>query len=97
MGDLQSLRWIRTATHSQKRQEMKRRYDDFGLSRSEFEHLIEEWCFNEKYRAILKRRFLDGVLLEPLAEEFDMSVRQIQNIIYKEGDRVLRHIPFSHA
>ena len=76
---------------------MKRRYDEFGLSRSEFEHLIEEWCFNEKYRAILKRRFLDGILLESLAEEFDMSVRQIQNIIYKEGDRVLRHIPFSHA
>lgn len=76
---------------------MKCRYDEFGLSRSEFEHLIEEWCFNEKHRAILKRRFLDGILLEPLSEEFDMSVRQIQNIIYKEVDRVLRHIPFSHV
>lgn len=70
---------------------------DFNIPRSEIEQAIDQWCFNEKYRAILKRRFLDGILLEPLAEEFDMSVRQIQNIIYKEGDRVLRHIPFSHV
>lgn len=70
---------------------------NFNVPRSEVEQIIDQWCFNEKYRAILKRRFLDGILLEPLAEEFDMSVRQIQNIIYKEGDRVLRHIPFSHV
>lgn len=70
---------------------------NFDVPRSEVEQIIDQWCFNEKYRAILKRRFLDGILLEPLAEEFDMSVRQIQNIIYKEGDRVLRHIPFSHV
>ena len=66
-----------------------------GLPRSECEKLIDEWCFNEKYRAILKRRFLDEVRLEPLSEEFDMSVRQIQNIILKEGDAVLLRIPFS--
>lgn len=67
---------------------------DFNISRSEVEHYIDEWCFNEKYRAILKRRWLDGICFEPLAEEFDMSVRQVQNIIYKEGDKVLRHMPF---
>ena len=70
---------------------------NFNIPRSEVEQIIDQWCFNEKYRAILKRRFLDGILLESLSEEFDMSVRQIQNIIYKEGDRVLRHIPFSHV
>ena len=70
---------------------------NFNVPRSEVEQIIDQWCFNQKYRAILKRRFLDGILLEPLAEEFGMSVRQIQNIIYKEGDRVLRHIPFSHV
>jgi hypothetical protein len=67
---------------------------NFNISRSEVEHYIDEWCFNQKYRDILKRRWLDGICLEPLAEEFDMSVRQIQNIIYKEGDKVLRHMPF---
>ena len=78
---------------SESKEEMKRKYN-FAISRSEVEHAIDEWCFNEKYRAILKRRFLDGVCFEPLAEEFDLSVRQVQNIIYKEGDKVLRHVPF---
>lgn len=68
---------------------------DFGnLSRSQVEHLIDEWCFNEKYRHVLKRRFLDGICFEPLAEECGMSVRQIKNIVYHEGDKVLRHVYF---
>lgn len=67
---------------------------DFGnLPRSAVERLIDEWCFNEKYRKILKRRFLDGVCFEPLAEEFNMSVRQVKNIVYKEGDKILCRIP----
>lgn len=66
---------------------------NFGnLSRSEVGHLIDEYCFNEKYRKILKRRFLDGICFEPLAEEFDLSVRQVKNIVYKEGDKILRRI-----
>ena len=64
----------------------------FDVPRSVVEKAIDEWCFNELYRDVLKRRFLDGVTFERLSEEFDMSVRQIQNIVYKEGDRVLLHI-----
>lgn len=57
---------------------------DFGnKSRSEVEHLIDEWIFNERDRKILKRRLLDGICYEPLAEEFDLSVRQVKNIVYK--------------
>lgn len=57
---------------------------DFGnKSRSEVEHLIDEWIFNERDRKILKRRLLDGICYEPLAEEFDLSVRQAKNIVYK--------------
>ena len=65
---------------------------DLQVSRSELEKLIDDWCLNEKYRKIIKRRFLDGIRFEALAEEFDMSVRQIKNIVYKEGDKVLKHI-----
>lgn len=36
----------------------------------------------ERNRKILKRRIIDGVCYEPLAEEFDLSVRQTQNIVY---------------
>ena len=57
---------------------------DFGkMSRSEVEHLIDEYIFNEKHRDILKRRLLDGICYEPLAEEFDLSVSGVKRIIYK--------------
>lgn len=65
---------------------------NFDVPRSVVEKAIDEWCFNELYRDVLKRRFLDGVTFERLSEEFDMSVRHIQNIVYKEGDRVLLHL-----
>ena len=64
---------------------------DKEYSRSDMEHLIEEWVHNEKYRKILKRRLIDGICFEPLAEEFDMSVRQIKNIVYKESAKVFKH------
>lgn len=44
---------------------------------------IEEWILNEKYRGILKRRLLDGITFEKIAEEFEMSPRQIKRIVYK--------------
>lgn len=66
--------------------------DNFDLSRSEVEHLIDEWIFSERDRAILKRRLLDGICYEPLAEEFDLSVRQVKNIVYKGQERIFKHI-----
>lgn len=61
-------------------------------SRSELTTAIDEWILNEKHRAILKRRLIDGICFEPLAEEFDMSVRQIKRIVYKGEDVIFRHI-----
>lgn len=62
------------------------------LPRSELNKLIDEWIFNERNREILKRRLLDGICYEPLAEEFDMSVRQIKNIVYKSEKRLFSKI-----
>lgn len=62
------------------------------LSRSEWERLIDEWIFNEKHRAILKRRLLDGVVYEKLAEEFEMSERQIKTIVYKAQNKLFAHV-----
>jgi DNA-directed RNA polymerase specialized sigma24 family protein len=61
-------------------------------SRTELNNTIDEWILNEKYRAILKRRLLDGICYEPLAEEFDMSVTQIKRIVYKGQEKVFRHL-----
>lgn len=61
-------------------------------SRTELNNTIDEWILNEKYRAILKRRLLDGICYEPLAEEFDMSVTQIKRIVYKGQEKVFKHL-----
>lgn len=55
----------------------------FDIPRSEWERLINEWIFNERDRKILKRRLLDGITHEKIAEEFDMSDRQIRTIVKK--------------
>ena len=63
------------------------------LPRSRIELLIDEWIFSERDRAILKRRLLDGLTYDRLAEEFDLSVRQIKTIVYRAEDRIARHLP----
>ena len=58
---------------------------------SEIRKLIDEHVHNARNRAILIRRLIDGICYEPLAEEFDLSVRQVKNIIYREQDRLFRN------
>ena len=43
--------------------------------------LIDEKIHHERNRQILKRRLIDGICFEPLAEEFDLSVRQTKYIV----------------
>lgn len=62
------------------------------LSRSQIIDLIDEWILSERNRAILKRRLIDGVTYERLAEEFDLSVRQVKAIVYKSEDRIFSKI-----
>ena len=59
------------------------------------EHLIDEWIIGrnaERDRKILKRRLIDGVIFDDLAEEFELSVRQTKNIVYKCEERLFKHI-----
>jgi len=50
---------------------------------SEIKILIDEYVHSERDRKILVRRFCDNICFEPLAEEFDLSVRHVKNIVYK--------------
>lgn len=64
------------------------------LSCSEIENLIDEWIIGrnaERDRKILKRRLLDGITFDRLAEEFDSSVRQVKNIVYRREDELFLH------
>jgi hypothetical protein len=60
------------------------------LDNSEIERRINERIHHERNRRILKRRLIDGICFEPLAEEFEMSVRQIKNIVYRCSETVLK-------
>ena len=58
---------------------------------SQIAELIDEWIHSERDRAIMKRRLIDGLTFERLAEEFDMSVRQMKRIVYKNMDLLSKH------
>lgn len=62
------------------------------ISNSDIAHAIDEWIHSERDRKILKRRLIDGICYEPLADEFDMSVRQIKDIVYKAEAKLFKHI-----
>jgi DNA-directed RNA polymerase sigma subunit (sigma70/sigma32) len=72
------------------RKEQKQRSVD--LSRTDIINLIDEWILSARNRRILKRRLIDGVCFEPLAEEFNLSVRQVKNIVYKSQELLFKHI-----
>ena len=59
---------------------------------SQIAYLIDEFIHSERDRAMLKRRLIDGICFEPLAEEFNLSVRQTKKIIYREQDKLFRKL-----
>ena len=60
---------------------------------SQIRALIDEYVHSERDRAILKRRLVDGICFEPLAEEFGMSDRQIKTIVYRAEKILFSHLP----
>jgi DNA-directed RNA polymerase specialized sigma24 family protein len=69
---------------------------DIDIPRSQIEILIDEWIFSERDRLILRRRLLDGICYEPLAEEFGLSVRHIKTIVYKGEDKLFSKLEKMH-
>ena len=55
--------------------------------------LIDEHIHSERDRAILKRRLVDGICFEKLAEEFDRTPRQMQRIVDKLEKQLFKYFP----
>lgn len=53
---------------------------------------INEYIHSERDRQMLRRRLVDGLTFEQLAEEFHYSVRHTKHIIYKAQETVFLHI-----
>ena len=71
---------------------MQRNTDRFDFANSEIDYLIDQWIRNERDRAILKDRLINGMTFERLAEKHDMSVRQAKNIVYKAMEKLVSRI-----
>ena len=59
---------------------------------SDMSKAIDECVHSERDRAILKRWFVDGIHFEPLAEEFDLSPRQVKRIVYKHEIEIFDYL-----
>lgn len=62
------------------------------VSNSNISLAVDEYIHSERDRKILKRRLIDGICYEPLAEEFNMSVRQIKNIVYHSEEKLFKYM-----
>ena len=64
-----------------------------NISNTELSHYIDEWVRGDRDRQIMKRRLIDCIRLEPLSEEFGLTVDRIKQIIYKWQKVLSRQIP----
>jgi Mor family transcriptional regulator len=58
------------------------------MSNSELSAFIDEWVPSKRNRDILKERLIDGIKISILAEKYELSDRQIKNIIRKFKQRL---------
>jgi DNA-directed RNA polymerase specialized sigma subunit len=66
--------------------------EDSNLDRYEWENLIDRWIFDEKDRVLLKRKFLDNVPIEKIAEEIGMSTVQTNRRFKKAKMQLFKRI-----
>ena len=89
------MSWYR---ENQNQEKVKTRYviwwvlSMIDYTNSEISKLIDEYIHSERDRAILKRRLIDGVCYEPLSEEFDLSPKQVRNIVRKAEQKLFKHM-----
>lgn len=58
----------------------------------EIAHIVDQVIHSSRNRAILKRKLIDGISFEKIAEEFDLSTKQVKNIVYKSEKDVFIHL-----
>lgn len=60
---------------------------------SQVRRIIEDYIHSERDRRLLARRLIDGITIERLAEEFELSPRQVKNILRKGEEIIFRKLP----
>ena len=64
--------------------------NELNMPRSELEHLIDEWIWIVRNKTILIKK-LEGKTYEELAEEYNLSVQRIKEIVRDAQNLILEH------
>ena len=59
---------------------------------SQIRSLIDEHIHSERDRSMLYRRLIDGITIEKLSEEYDLTPRQTWNIIHKNEQILFKYL-----
>lgn len=65
--------------------------DISGCSNAEICCQIDLWIHSERDRAMLRRRLVDGIGIERLADEFSLSVSQTKRILKRAITELNNH------
>lgn len=63
-----------------------------NISNKQLSECIDTWIKGERNRQIMKRRLIDLITYERLAEEFDLSARQVKYIVYRNEQIIFKQI-----
>ena len=64
--------------------------------KSDIMNVMNEWVIGlhaKRNCDIYSMKVIDGFTFENVAEEFDLTDRQVKNIVYKVNDIVCAHLP----
>lgn len=60
--------------------------------RADYERAINDWVLGERNRKLLKRKYIDKITHEDLADEFDISPKTVQKTVNDWKDIIFRHL-----
>lgn len=61
------------------------------MDNEEITYYINRYVRGERSREILKRRLIDEISQEKIAEEFDISVTHVKRILSKANEQFFKH------
>lgn len=67
---------------------MKIDFFNLGLTVDDVAQIIDQKVFSERDRRLLKRKFIDDITYEKLAEEYDLSTQHAKEIVAKYKSRL---------
>ena len=67
---------------------MKIDFFALGLTVADVSNIIDQKVFSERDRRLLKRKFIDNITYERLAEEYELSTQHAKEIVAKYKSRL---------